>query len=253
MRLSPDEALENFRKLAKHKWTGLSEADTRVKLIDRVFTECLNWEEQDIRREERADIGFVDYVFKIGLKNVFVVEAKKQGVSFTLPITQLRYRRKYTVGGILSTDKTLREVMQQAQAYCNKKGARFGVISNGEQYVIFEAFVDFEDWDKGNCRVFYDLSDMENQFMEFWNLLSKDAVERGSLVDSFIKKTDEIIFSRPVDNIQFRNEIQPRNELHEHMAPIIKLAFADIIDDDRIEMLENCMFLNVNLTSNRVP
>lgn len=243
MRLTPDEALNNFKKLAGQKWDGLTESDTRVKLIDRVFNECLNWEETDISREEHADTGLVDYVFKIGLKNVFVVEAKKKGVSFTLPITALSFRRKYTVGGILSTDKTLREVMRQAQEYCNKKGARYGVVTNGEQYVIFEAFVDFEDWEKGNCRIFYNLNDTATNFMEFWNLLSRDAVEQGSLKEFLTRKTDELRFERPVDNIRFRNETQPRNELHEYMNPIIEFAFKDIIDNDRIEMLRKCYVL----------
>jgi KaiC/GvpD/RAD55 family RecA-like ATPase len=240
VRVTPDEALDNFRRISKHKWTGLTESDTRVKLIDRVFTECLNWEDnEDISREEHASTGFVDYVFKIGNRNIFVVEAKKQGVAFNLPIF-LNFRRKYNVGGILSTDKTLREVMMQAQGYCNRKGARFGVISNGEQYVIFEAVVAYKDWDNGNCRIFYNLDDIERNFVEFWNLLSKDAVERGSLVECLSKKADELIFARPVDNIRFRNEIQPRNELYEYMNDIIKFAFKDIIDNDRIEMLRRC-------------
>jgi hypothetical protein len=240
MMLTADEALKNLSGLSKHNWNGLSEADTRVKLIDRVFTECLNWDDkEDITREEYAAPGFVDYIFKIGKKNMFVVEAKKQGVSFNLPLS-LNYRRKYTVGGILSTDKALKEAMTQAQGYCNRKGARFGVISNGEQYVIFEASVPFEDWENGNCKIFYNLEDIRRNFVEFWNLLSKDAVERGSLVDLLSRKTDELTFVRPVDNIRFRNEIQPRNELHEYMNPIIEFAFKDITDSDRIEMLRKC-------------
>lgn len=244
MRLTPDEALNNFKKLSRLQWRGLSESDTRVKLIDRVFKECLNWEDKDdIFREENAAPGFVDYVFKIGQKNIFVVESKKQDVSFNLPISYLKYRRKYDVAGILSTDKTLKEVMTQAQIYCNRKGARFGVITNGEQYVIFEAMVPFEDWTNGNCRIFYNLNDIELNFMEFWNLLSKDAVEGGSLEETLSKKTDELQFERAVDNVKFRNEIQPRNELHEYMIPIIEFAFKDIIDEDKIEMLKECYVL----------
>ncbi len=240
MKLSPDEALKYFKMISKHNWTGLTESDTRVKLIDKIFVESLNWDEnENITREEHASPGFVDYVFRLGKKNVFVVEAKKQGVYFNLPIS-LNFKRKYTVGGILSTDKTLREAMTQAQGYCSRKGARYGVITNGTQFIIFESTVAFEDWDNGNCRIFYNLEDIERNFMEFWNLLSKDAVERGSLVECLSKKADELIFVRPVDNIIFRNEIQPRNELHEYMNDIIKFAFKDIIDKDRIEMLRRC-------------
>jgi len=94
MRISPDEALKNFTELMKEQWISLSESDTRSKIIDPIFTKCLNWEETDFSREEHSDTGFVDYVFKIGKKNVFVIEAKREGVSFSLNYQSLLASRE---------------------------------------------------------------------------------------------------------------------------------------------------------------
>ena len=60
----PDEAFFNFKK-AKLLWKGLSEADTRSKIIDEIFKGCLGWSESDIVREESIDGGFVDYIFSV--------------------------------------------------------------------------------------------------------------------------------------------------------------------------------------------
>lgn len=240
MRISPDEALTNLSNLMREEWASLSEADTRSKIIDPIFTKCLNWQETDFFREEHCDTGYVDYVFKIGKKNVFVVEAKKTGVSFKLPIT-FGFRRRLKVGGVLSTVENIRKAMRQARNYCTAKGARFGVISNGDQYIIFEAIKFGEDWEKGNAIIFYNSDDIKRNFMMFWNLLSKDAVERGSLVENLSKEAEEHKFTRPVDGIHFKNEQQPRNELSRFMRDIINFAFKDITTD--IEMLKSCYIL----------
>ena len=80
---SPDEALEQFEELRNTEWKNLSEADTRSKLIDPIFLQCLNWDEGDITREENVNsIGYVDYYFKIGDRVLFILEAKKEGISF---------------------------------------------------------------------------------------------------------------------------------------------------------------------------
>ena len=131
--------------------------------------------------------------------------------------------------------------MRQAQNYCTKKGARFGVISNGDQYIIFEAIKLGEDWKKGNAIIFYNLDDVQRNFMTFWNLLSKDAVERGSLVENLSKEVEEHKFTRAVDGIHFKNEQQPRNELSRYMRDVINFAFKDITTD--IEMLKSCYVL----------
>lgn len=242
MRLSPDQALKKFEKLVKLDWQKLSEADTRSKIIDPIFIGCLNWQEDDIHREEASNTGFVDYTFRIGKKNILVVEAKRKGTLLSFPIT-VGFKRQYKVNGILAKDKKFKDIMRQTRRYCTEKGVRYGVITNGEQFVVLEAYRIGEDWEEGNCVLFYNLKDASDNFDDFWDLLSKDAVEQGSLVERLSGLAEEFRFTRAVDGIHFKNERQPRNRLYRYMFPIIRHAFSDITSKKQIDLLRKCYVL----------
>ena len=80
-----DKALDRFRELKVHFEKDLSESDTRAKMIDPVFIECLGWTERDIRREPHVRPGYIDYIFSVNNVRRFVLEAKKEGESFNIP------------------------------------------------------------------------------------------------------------------------------------------------------------------------
>jgi hypothetical protein len=243
MRLNPDQALENYRKVSKKNLDNPSESDTRSKIIDPILQECLNWQSDDIFREEYANPGFVDYILKIGTKNVLIIEAKKMDYSFKLPIT-FGFLRDYTLGQILKKEKTVSGVIEQARRYCQDKGAKFGAITNGDQFIIFEAQKYGQDWTSGNCKVFYNNNDIENNFVDFWNLFSKDAIESGSLLNELSSGSEELHFIKPVDDVRFKNEIEPRNELYRYMIPIINRTFKEITEENQLEMLKDCYVLD---------
>jgi len=238
MRTSFDEAYRNLCTLSQEKWVSLSESDTRSKLIDAVFIRCLNWQEPDIKREEHEDTGYIDYVFKVRDKTAFVVEAKKQGTYFGIPVS-FNFRRKLKVRFVIQ-DRSLKDALVKTQTYCSAKGARFGVITNGLQYLIFEAIRYGEEWEEGNCLVFYSLDDIKRNFADFWNVLSKDAVEVNSLVERVAMDTEEIMFFRPIDGVEYRNVIQPRNDLSRYMTPLIRYAFGEITEPEKIDLLKSC-------------
>ncbi len=242
MRISPDKALENFVKISKINLGDASESDTRSKIIDRILKESLNWQDDDISREEPGDSGYADYILRLGQRNVLIIEAKKKGFSFKLPI-QFGLKRDYSLNGVLKKDTKLVKTINQARNYCNDKGVRFGAISNGDQFVVFDAKKPGHDWRKGKSKVFYSFHDIKSNFIDFWNLLSKDAVENGSLVDSLTREEEEFKFIKPVDGIRFKNETQPRNELYRYMIPIIQHTFREMTDQKRVEMLKECYVL----------
>jgi hypothetical protein len=243
MRIHPDEALKNFERISKLQLDNPTEADTRSKIIDPILKECLNWQSEDVFREECAHPGFVDYVLKQGNRNVLIIEAKREGYSFKLPVT-FGFVRNYTLGGILSKDKTISETICQARRYCSDKGTRYGMISNGDQYIVFEAEKNGKDWQEGNCRVFYNFDDIKRTFMDFWNLLSKDAVEAGSLVNELSKGREKLRFFKPVDDVHFRNEFEPRNELYSFLIPIINRTLKEITGKTDLEMLTECYVID---------
>ncbi len=239
MRISPDKALRNLQKLIREDWSNLSESDTRSKMIDPLFIQCLNWQETDFRREEYDGNGYLDYIFRIRDRNFFVVEAKKEGHYFTIPITY-GLRRRHQIGGVISKDETIKKALIQTQKYCIAHGVRFGIITNGTQYIIFEAIKTGDEWENGSCIVFYNLNDIVDHFNEFWNILSKDAVEKNSFLEIVSRDIEEMRFERPVDNVIIKNARRPRNELYRYIAPIIDYAFQEITHPDKLDMLKQC-------------
>src|SRR5438552_2733983 len=88
----PDVALEALRQIIAdfadfcRVHGSVSEADTRAKVIDRVLREVCLWPEQDIVREEHVDRGYIDYYLQLNSKAVVAVEAKREGLPFTMPV-----------------------------------------------------------------------------------------------------------------------------------------------------------------------
>ena len=58
----------------------------RLRMINDILFDCLDWDKSDCIAEDRFDGTFIDYGLhhKSGLK--LIVEAKKEGISFELPV-----------------------------------------------------------------------------------------------------------------------------------------------------------------------
>ncbi|TOB49026.1 hypothetical protein, partial [Vibrio parahaemolyticus] len=57
-----------------------SEEDAKVKIINRIFNECLGWSFTTFSCENNHENGFSDYILKIGGVESLVVEAKRIGI-----------------------------------------------------------------------------------------------------------------------------------------------------------------------------
>ncbi len=88
-----DEALERLNAITADFSVfvagkgGTSEADTRVKLIDRILKEVCFWPESAISREDHVQSGYTDYQLRVRQTQYVVVEAKREGIAFVLPET----------------------------------------------------------------------------------------------------------------------------------------------------------------------
>lgn len=235
---SPDEALSRFNTIWKRDWISLSEADTRCKIIDPLLIECLNWDEGDIIREEHSDSGFVDYIFKINDRPLFIIEAKKEGDHFIIPDNFKN--RLYKINGVISKCKELISAIEQAQKYCIDHGIRVGIVTNGYQYVIFEAFRLGSPWKEGRCIIYHSFEDISHNFGRFWDLLNKNSVDNGFLLKEISEKTETKCFERPLDKIHNKEEKLTRNYLHEYISPFVDYIFGEITDPSQLGILEKC-------------
>ena len=236
--LNPDDGLARLKDLVQTVWPKLSEADTRAKLIDPLFKDCLGWDEGDIKREEHVHDGYVDYVFSSDGMSFLAVEAKKNGMAFEIPKTLSG--RRFTISGAISELKNLLASNEQAQSYCVEKAIRFGVVTNGSQYVIFEAFRYNAGWRDGKCVVYNSLEEIVGNFPSFWNFLSKTAVLEGSLRSGLSDQAELYTFTRPLAKFHNKDETLIRNTLYRYMQPFAEFFFSELTEDSKIELLREC-------------
>jgi predicted type IV restriction endonuclease len=136
-----------------------SEADTRVKVIDRILKEVLGWKENQISREDKVSAGFVDYKLSALDKPTLVIEAKREGIYFELP-RKLENSRKYKISGALKSSPEVQSAIEQVQRYCVDEGIRYAVVTNGYAWLIFKAIRDGEPWRNGEVLVFSNAKDI---------------------------------------------------------------------------------------------
>jgi KaiC/GvpD/RAD55 family RecA-like ATPase len=237
-----DEALFNFRKIRLIEKSLYTEADTRAKIIDQIFQKCLGWSESDFSREDRVEGGFIDYVLSIDGIPRIVIEAKKNGDYFELPLDMKI--RKYKINAAISKVENVLKYIEQAQRYCVEKGIKYGIVTNGNQLIIFQAFVDMKEWRNEDCLVYNSFKEIDDHFPEFWNTLSKKAIRLNWLAKQLVGDPRSILFCRPLDQIHNNDETLVRNHLAGVMVPLSKYIFEEMIDDSKIDVLRNCYVYN---------
>jgi len=227
---NPEIAKERGRK---------SETDTRSNILDRILHEVLGWARADVERETHINDGFIDYFVRHG-RPIFILEAKAEGETFSLPIRKSP-RRKMAIKSVFSLDKPIKEAMVQAQRYCSDTGTRFAVVSNGFCFIAFRAIIENQSWLDGTAIVFHDYNDITGNFSEFWNLLSYEAVMEGGLDDAFRLFTPATRdYYRPIDARTDGDAAYGRNPFASALKPFIDKFFGDIATQDTIELLKNC-------------
>lgn len=244
----PDKALETLKQVANEFEAfcatrgRVSEADTRVKLIDRIITDVLGWPEELIERETHtgAGTGFSDYQIGAPQKPLFVIEAKREGVSFELPGES--GRRRLALSGTLTTATEVKAAIEQVRQYSVADTViRYAVATNGYAWIIFEGAPLGKKWRTGQAIIFYSLKDIQDNFTEFWKILSYEAVQQGALTQAFETHTRGPRQQyRVLDGLPNRDLPLDRNRLHAHLSPVIDAFLRDIAEQSQPEILKSC-------------
>jgi len=239
------DPLDSFKKVYDdfgafcRKRGEVSEADTRVNILDRVVHDVLEWPRDDVHREVYANPGFVDYELVVG-KPQLVIEAKKAGETFVFPHKK-GARKRFKISGSLGTDKKIRGAVDQARRYCSERGIRYGVATNGYSFIIFRGVTDGFPWRDGEAIVFGSPKEVEARFTEFWNLVSYEAVSDGKLDDAFRPHLGDVRqYHRPVEMILDGDAPYDRNPLNVALRPYVDKFFGDIASQDNVMILEHC-------------
>lgn len=247
-----DESKNRFSEFIKnyesYKAQDLSESDTRSKIIDQLLINVLGWDERDIKREGHVDSGYFDYRVSIaGLS--FIIEAKKQSLEFTFPNEN---RRKCSLGTLYSENK---EVIDQIRGYLDDYGYDIGIITNGKQFIIAK-FINTNGipWKQNKGILYRSFQEIEENFVEFWNTLSKESVIQNKGIKQ-LYDIEEMFYKTIRSSISDKDDEIVRNDLSARIAPLIDKALGDIYnaneDEDDMDFIKECYVENKEVIKNK--
>jgi hypothetical protein len=225
--------------LATYPVESQTEADTRARLIDRMLGEVLDWSGGQISREESAYPGFMDYVLILN-RRIAVLEAKRSGDTFKLP-ADITSGKRFTLNGIIRRVRNLQLHIDQVLDYCFRNGIEYAIVSNGLQYVIFRAVrVDGIHIGQGHVVVFSGFDDIEQRFVDFWGLLSRQSIEGNSLQRAFQDPgSPSFEYKRVADQIHAVREKVTRNRLSSDLEPLIAEYMGEIAEEGSRDKLKH--------------
>lgn len=175
-----ESARQRLQQLAAQEAAAAprNEATTRLGLIDPLLMDCLGWEPEEIAAEDYAEGKWADYVVGRPAARL-VVEAKREGTTFRLPVG---VGDRIVDLPTLLQDRTVDSVVRQVLEYCRDRSIPIAVATNGDQLIAFLASrQDAVRPLEGRALVFRSLDDMLESFSELWDALSPAGVAEASL------------------------------------------------------------------------
>lgn len=154
-----------------------TEADTRLKIIDRILAEVLSWPLASIHAEKHAEGGYADYACTVDGRFRLVLEAKQDGRS--LGVEGREAGNTYRLNGAVFRGASADEGIGQCIRYCGSKNAELACVTNGREWIIFRGnrIGDGLDTRQGMGFVFPNLVAVEENFALFYSLMSYEAAK----------------------------------------------------------------------------
>ena len=244
-----DNASQQFKKLVAeitegNYWASVqSEADTRMKVIDRVFVEILGWPRSNIHLESAAGPKFIDYRCTIDNLNRLIIEAKRE--LRDLGINDDHTGRFFKLNGAVFNTEAAREGIEQAIRYCGHKNAELACVTNGRQWVIFRGARggDGTETLDGYACVFGSLNAIANKFSLFYELLGKEHVHSFAYRAHFhaaegqpIRRVSRTSVARQPDS----RVLIPSDQISNDLDRIMLSFFRDLTGKDDAEARRAC-------------
>lgn len=236
LRPTPSSILEQYSELAGQP---VSEADTRLKIINDVLYHVLGWTHADVRAEERVSedgkTTWADYTLRTGMTAI-VVEAKKVGAAFN----EIADTRRTQLRGRIVSGET-GDAILQARDYARKLAIPFAVATNGNTWIVFPATrTDQVSFSDSSAIIFPNLaSALGTDFAEFHDLLSRDSVINGSLENELLGRIENQIEERRLNRFFPRGFSRiTRHSLYPLIEGAISTAFTEDIINSDADLLE---------------
>lgn len=213
--------------------SSLNEANTRFKLIDGLLLNCLNWEKADISCEDSYEGKYTDYILSL-FRSVAVVEAKKSGNYFELPVGEQKLFQP--LKSVYKDNRNIKEAIDQVMGYCHRRSIQIGILCNGWQIIAFIANRnDSIPPLEGNALVIPSLDIFISEFKTIWNCLSKNGIEGNYLLKILLGKSETELPSKLSSTIYQYPGIKNRNPFQIELEIISDLVLEDVIKEKDIE------------------
>jgi hypothetical protein len=228
---------DEFRSIDLAKF---NEADTRFRFIDKILTECLNWEPKDINNEDVKDNHYADYKLNL-FRPIAVWEAKRIGNYFELPVGIKKLI--LPLKSICKDNPEIKSALLQVSGYCHERGIQIGVVANGWQIIAFIANrSDSVAPLEGDGLVIPSLEVFIANYKEIWNCLSKNGFQEDYLAKKLMGGNKEQLPPKLSSIISDYPGIKNRNPFQVELEILSDLVLEDVIKDKSIEkdFLSNC-------------
>jgi hypothetical protein len=218
-----------------------NEADTRLKVLDRILLEVLNWRHEAIFTEPPTPSGYIDYLLTIGeRRGAMVIEAKKAGR--LTPATKSKDLIYVTLTGPVV--KPLLAGIRQAMNYAMENGVAIAAVTDGNTWLFFKASrTDGKPPLEGKGILFPCLESVVANFGKFAELLGPASViDRRHL--AHLNEAEGIVIA---DAEQQFHVLEPnearmrqRDPLASDAALLFSQFFSRLSDEKDREMLRDC-------------
>ena len=153
-----------------------NESDTRLKVVDRILFEVLNWKHESVFTEPPTQSGYIDYLLTTGEhRGVLVIEAKRAG--HLKPATKSNEVMHVALTGPVV--KPLVPGINQAMNYAMENGVSVAVVADGNTWLFFKASrTDGKPPMEGKGVLFPNLNTVTGNFATFFELLNKGAIDK---------------------------------------------------------------------------
>ena len=238
-------AFERFSKLvpsieAELK-NGSNEADTRLKVLDRILFEVLDWKHEAVFVEPYTASGYIDYLLTVGeRRGALIIEAKRAG--HLAPATKGEEVIPVSLNGTVV--KPLHSGIQQAMRYALEKGVAMAAVTDGNTWLFFKASrTDGIPPMEGKGLLFPNLKSVISNYTTFVELLNVGAIlDRRNLAHlnhaegmvipdaeqhHYVMKPDDAIMRR-------------RDALASDVALLFSQFFSRLSNEKDREMLRQC-------------
>ncbi|TCC96717.1 AAA family ATPase [Pedobacter frigidisoli] len=211
----------------------LNEAETRFKIIDEILEKYLKWPKVDTCVEFFVDGNRADYILKNKAnKPILIVESKKQGVYFDLPLTfnSSKNFQKISIDKLISNEN-IKEAINQVKEYCEDLLCQYGAITNGDVWIIFKITpTNQKPWKKLPAFVIKNLNFFEQDYTTAINLLGYTSmveynsiatnigVNKKSYTEVFFPKQQIASYDSPVNSNKYAGSLSSLSR--KYLGPI---------------------------------